>query len=126
MESPITKQLLARKKEIIENLQRILAEYKEAEIVLPRSLPRKRKANPEAASAATKKRRKNTIIYCWCEEKGTGQMVECATGDSCHCNGWVHLACEGVRLRDIRNVHYTCTRCRAESEVRILRICVVF
>jgi len=73
--------MLQRKKEIITQLQEILAEYKPATVVLPRNLPRKRQlSNP--AAAARGKRAKNTgeIKYYWCSEDNDGPMVECSRG----------------------------------------------
>jgi hypothetical protein len=79
--------MLASKKEIIEGLNGILGDYKEIEIVLPRSIPRKRKRALQLLAPLT---RKKQTTYYWCE-KGKGQMVECATGNSCPCNGWVRM-----------------------------------
>ena len=74
-------------------------------------------SNP--AAAARGKRAKNTgeIKYCWCSEDNDGPMVECSRSN--YCNGWVHLKCEDVRMIDVREGDYACTRCRAKKEVQI-------
>ena len=118
-----------KKKKIIVELQEILNTYKSSRLSFHATFPGSDSCQP--CGCCSRERAKRTEEggeeageqkYCWCSNDHEGAMVECSRGH--YCNSWVHLKCEGIRMVDVGDGDYVCTRCRAESEVQIVHVCV--